>query len=304
MPGEKTSNVVGSLSLPSEVVLPRKIPKVPGEWNTNSLGSRLGADAASAASASILVAPVICVIDRSIVEKAAKGTSFIQCLKRSITPAILRPHAFLASKPFALIFTLYFSTYLAANGMDTVSSTMKNKSATAVSSGGSKFVATSAVNMSLCVYKDSQFARMFGKPSSSPASTIPRLSYALFAARDSMTIFASFNLPSVIAPKLAELPRMVRQRFSRILSSESGRLNTAQFVAPAAMQVLSTPIHLLGLDLYNRQGQLGLGERFARVARDWGVSTLARMGRIVPAFGVGGVVNAKVRRGLMEKIDG
>lgn len=36
----------------------------------------------------------------------------------------------------------------------------------------------------------------------------------------------------------------------------------------------------------------------------WGVSCLARMGRIVPAFGVGGVVNMRVRRGLMGRLDG
>ena len=156
--------------------------------------------------------------------------------------------------------------------------------------------------MTVCVYKDSQFARMFGKPSSGPAAAIPRLSYALFAARDSMTIFASFNLPSLIGPELLKLPSAVQTRFKRILSTESGRTNTAQFVAPAAMQVFSTPIHLLGLDLYNRQGRLGLAERASRVMRDWGVSALARMGRIVPAFGVGGVVNAKMRRGFMEKL--
>jgi hypothetical protein len=99
-------------------------------------------------------------------------------------------------------------------------------------------------------------------------------------------------------------------------------MNTAQFVAPAAIQLVSTPIHLLGLDLYNRQGHLGFGERYARVVRDWGVSALARMGRIIvsstscprydyqeltetnqPAFGVGGVVNANMRKNLMTKIE-
>jgi hypothetical protein len=43
--------------------------------------------------------------------------------------------------------------------------------------------------------------------------------------------------------------------------------------------------------------------RAARVLRDWGLAAFARMGRIVPAFGVGGVVNTKVRRGLMEKLE-
>lgn len=51
--------------------------------------------------------------------------------------------------------------------------------------------------------------------------------------------------------------------------------------------------------MFNRQGRkLGVRERVGRVRRDWAVSALARMGRIVPAFGVGGVVNAGVRRGL------
>lgn len=37
--------------------------------------------------------------------------------------------------------------------------------------------------------------------------------------------------------------------------------------------------------------------------RNWAVSALARMGRIVPAFGVGGVVNAKVRKGLISRLE-
>lgn len=107
----------------------------------------------------------------------------------------------------------------------------------------------------------------------------------------------------MLAPELQKLPQPVQDRFKRILGSESGRLNTAQFLAPAAMQLISTPIHLLGLDLYNRQGNLGMAARASRVVRDWGVSALARMGRIVPAFGVGGVVNGKMRRNFMDGLE-
>lgn len=82
-----------------------------------------------------------------------------------------------------------------------------------------------------------------------------------------------------------------------------GAASVAQFVTPAAVQIFSTPLHLLGLDLYNRQGVSGR-ERAGRVVRDWGMSALARMGRIIPAFGVGGVVNMKVRRGLMGRLEG
>jgi hypothetical protein len=143
---------------------------------------------------------------------------------------------------------------------------------------------------------------MFGK-TKSPAATIPLLSYALFATRDSMTIFASFNLPPAIAPRLLDLPPSAQKRLSGILSTESRRNNTAQFFAPAAMQLISTPIHLLGLDLYNRQGDISMTRRFARITRDWAVSALARMCRIIPAYGVGGVVNANMRKSLMKKLE-
>lgn len=83
----------------------------------------------------------------------------------------------------------------------------------------------------------------------------------------------------------------------RYMSSASA----AQFVTPAAVQLVSTPLHLLGLDLYNRPGVAvgGTDGRAAKVLRDWAKSSAARMCRIVPAFGVGGVVNTKCRRGLM-----
>ena len=79
--------------------------------------------------------------------------------------------------------------------------------------------------------------------------------------------------------------------------------SAAQFLTPAAVQVFSTPLHLLGLDLYNREG-VAPRERAARVLRDWGKSSIARMGRIIPAFGVCGVVNMKVRANLMGRIEG
>ena len=49
---------------------PVPLPPIPGvetekiQWNTSHLALRLGADACAAASASILVSPLICLIDR------------------------------------------------------------------------------------------------------------------------------------------------------------------------------------------------------------------------------------------------
>lgn len=121
-------------------------------------------------------------------------------------------------------------------------------------------------------------------------TSIPKASYALFALRDSLTIFASFNLPPLIAPWLPLMSEEVERSV--------GRAGVAQFLAPAGVQLFSTPLHLWGLDLYNRPGA-PWRSRVQRVGRDWLGSSLARMGRVVPAFGVGGVVNSGVRGRMM-----
>nr|POE87873.1 putative membrane protein [Quercus suber] len=261
------------------------------EWNTKNLSSRLGVDALSAATAGGLVAPVIAVIDKAIIENASGRQPMMASIRGSLQTLLFSPHRFIASKPFALIFTLYTGTYLTANALDTFKSVTCNRSASSTTSGPAKFIATSSTNLSLCLYKDSQFTRMFGTVSARP---VPGPSYALFAARDCMTVFASFNLPAIIAPSLP-----MTNEAERYIS----RISAAQFLAPAAVQLISTPLHLLGLDLYNRNGGTPFSDRLRKVRTDWLPSSLARMGRIVPAFGVGGVVNTGMRKKFMTGLE-
>jgi hypothetical protein len=110
-----------------------------------------------------------------------------------------------------------------------------------------------------------------------------------------MTIAASFNIPPILAPYI---PTEALPEIMRGIKKES----YAQFIAPAAVQIFSTPIHLLGLDFYNRNGTTTLLQRWEMVRGAWAVSCLARLCRIIPAFGVGGVVNAGVRHNLMERL--
>lgn len=215
-------------------------------------------------------------------------------MRSTLSQALLRPHIFITSRPFLLILALYSGTYLTANTLDTTSSVLRNNSASTTTSGPSKFFTTSAANLSLCLYKDSQFARCFGTIVPGALRPVPLPTYALFAARDCLTVFASFNLPPLIAPAIT-LPAAAAEYVSRA--------SVAQFVAPAAVQLISTPLHLLGLDLYNRHGETPWVDRWRKVRVDWLKSSLARMARIVPAFGVGGVVNTRVRASLMSGLE-
>lgn len=262
-------------------------------WNTKNLGLRVGADLTAAATAGALVAPVITAIDKAIIENASGRQTLGRSLRDSFVTLALKPHHFLLSKPFALIFALYAGTYATANALDTSASTIKATPASTTTSGPAKFLATSSANLSLCLYKDSRFAKLFGAATSSPRP-IPGPSYVLFAVRDCLTVFASFNVPPVLAPMLP---------LSEEMQKHVSPMSAAQFMAPAAIQLLSTPLHLLGLDLYNRHEKLGFSDRFAKVRRDWLKSSFARMARIIPAFGVGGVVNTRVRANLMKGLE-
>ncbi|KAI5463522.1 hypothetical protein BGZ63DRAFT_413113 [Mariannaea sp. PMI_226] len=268
-------------------------------WNTKNLGARLGVDAISAACAASMVAPLISMIDRSVIENASGRSSLLSSIASSLRTLVLRPHMLLFSKPTALIFLVYGSTYLTANSVDTASSTLNNRPASSVTAGVGKFSASSATNIGIGIYKDQVFVRLFGPPGAVPRP-VPLPSYALFALRDCLTIFASFNVPPLLGPYLDS-------RFSESLRSRMSGLSTAQFLAPAAVQFLSTPLHLLGLDLYNRPSggvaPLTMRDRWDLVRKNWSISAAARICRIVPAFGIGGVVNTKVRKSLMGKLE-
>jgi hypothetical protein len=228
-------------------------------------------------------------------QNASGQATLKDSLKSSISSFLLRPHNLIFSKPFALICMLYGGTYLTANTLDTMTSTVQNKPINHVTSGTAKFAASSTANIGLCLFKDQAFARLFGP--GGPPRPVPLPSYALFTLRDCLTIFASFNVPPLLGPVIS------RNMGTELEKSISGQ-TIAQFLAPATIQIVSTPMHLLGLDLYNRNARdITWGQRWSIVKKNWGVSAVARMCRIVPAFGVGGVVNAKVRKNLMSKLE-
>lgn len=192
--------------------------------------------------------------------------------------------------------SLYFGTYFTANSIDTISSVRTSTPYTATTAGTTKFVATSTSNLALCLYKDNQFTQLFG--SSGAKRPVPLPTFALFTVRDCLTIFASFNLPPLFAPRIEAY---MGDEVKKYVAAAS----VAQFVTPAAIQFVSTPLHLLGLDLYNRPAaQVGGPDgRVGQVVKNWAKSAFARIGRIIPAFGVGGVVNTKTRHALMGRLE-
>ena len=222
---------------------------------------------------------------RAVVEAAAGHKSVLRSMQTSVSTMAIHPTQLVLTRPFGLMMLLYGATFMTANAFDTLSGNAQTIDEASTTTASVKLAAVCSVNVGLSVYKDSQFARMFGRSS---ARALPAAAYVPLVLRDGLTLFATFNLPQLIAPSLP--PSM---------DEAINRLTLAQLVSPAAMQIFATPLHLLGLDLYNRIGQVPWQDRMRRVGSTCFQTTVARMCRIIPAYGLGGVVNTNVRNRLI-----
>ncbi len=155
-----------------------------------------------------------------------------------------------------------------------------------------KILGTTPVNMFLVIQKDIAFAHLFGTKA---PTALPKPSLALFAIRDSHTVAASFLLPPVIGAWMEEKGMVSKRAHGEFI---------AQLLAPSAVQLISTPYHLIALDLYNRPtGTVTWADRWALVREKYNVSVAARVGRILPAFGVGGVANRHLREIMVQALE-
>ena len=121
---------------------------------------------------------------------------------------------------------------------------------------------------------------MFGAAGAAAAPPVPRLTLAIFALRDLLTIGAAFTVPAFLSQAL------VGARAMEPASADEA----AQLLSPIGMQCVCTPIHLFALSAYNMPGA-----RAAEHARSVGGllpgALGARMARFGAAYGASGLLN-------------
>ena len=237
--------------------------------------SLFGMEAGCAIVAAGMVAPLITIIDQSIFSNASGKEPMAQCIKNNLKTLFTQPTKIFRSVQFRWIWFVYSGTYIVANSIETFCT--RND----IDWYYPKFVGSSITNVGLSLVKDKAFARMFGVVKPKP---LPAASYALFATRDSLTIGASFNLPPKVSMMMQE-----HYGYSKVFSDTS-----AQLIIPCAAQLLSSPLHLLGMDLYNQPSN-NISGRCRFIVKEYLKTTAARIGRIFPAFGIGGVANKSLR---------
>ena len=145
------------------------------------------------------------------------------------------------------------------------------------------------VNTGTSLIRDKKYAQEFGL---TEKRAFPKLSLGLFFTRDLIAMAAAFILPAKLGPGVGR---------KLGLSAENGE-RVVQMSLPVLQQFITTPIHLLGLDLYNRP-EVSMQARLARIAGLYTNSVLLRMMRFLPAYGLGGVANTELRRYLKSPAD-
>lgn len=252
---------------------------------------------------------------RLVVEKAFYNQPLLPAFRKHLWFSITQPAVFLTSRPSLVVWCLYASTFVTANVSDTLLTKVSPKIDHAIA-GMTTFASTFLVNSSAGIWKDVRFAQLFGSPkptkTASPSASqthsekpppktvrsfgrtkIPLATYSAFLLRDGLTIFGSFSLPAMVSALIPD----------SVASQELSKTLIAQLAVPASVQLLSTPIHLFGLDVYNRPQVMPMKDRVSRISRDWISASLLRMCRIIPAFGIGGFVNTEGRLYLHEQLD-
>lgn len=179
------------------------------------------------------VSPTNAILDRSVIEYANGKQTVKEGVKNGISRLFSSPVEFFTSYKFRWMYFVYLMTYTVNNLTD--HSTIIPDIPIPIQN----LLMTFTCNTICGILKDKAYIQHFGvaQPKVFPATTL-----ALLFCRDIVTVASAFTLPPIFARSLQ----------NRLGVSERGSLTIAQLTSPLLVQILVTPIHLLGLDLYNR----------------------------------------------------
>jgi len=171
---------------------------------------------------------------------------------------------------------------VAANAADTMARAAERSAATPV------LAASTVANMSSAMAKDRAFARMYGASAPRPA---PFGMFGSLLVRDLLSMAFFFTIPPLLSAEL-------QQGGVGAAAADA----SAQFVTPVLAQYVTTPWHLLGLNMYNAPSATP-SQRWASVRGLLPSSVVARQLRVIPPFALGGIANRSMRAHARAALD-
>ncbi|KAJ3237082.1 hypothetical protein HDU81_009962 [Chytriomyces hyalinus] len=241
----------------------------------------IASDVIAGLSTALLVAPIVAIIDKSIISNSSGRSRMMDGLSDGFGTLFRHPIRYLSKPSFIAVYCVFAGTYVTNNTVETVC--IHNHVAPTMP----KFLIGSTVNVTLCAWKDALFAKWFATVAAKP---MPRASYALFAIRDTLTVTTSFVAPSIVSPMLQDEPFRIQKRTAD---------GICQLTLPCLVQFASAPLHLWSLDLYNNPKSTAM-QRVQLIRGTYWACSLGRVFRTLPGFGLGGVANRHTRIRLNE----
>jgi hypothetical protein len=226
----------------------------------------------SALISSAIVSPIMTILDTSIIRSQMTKHGFIRSYSNTIRDYAKGVISF--RRPFFVMNGVYGSTYATANLTELFckKNGMDHKIPT--------FALTSIVNILTIAYKDKEYSKIFDQKK----NIFPKISYGLFALRDSMTIGSCFIIKQDVVSYL---------QHSWKIPHNTADLFASLFV-PMTAQIFSTPIHIYSLDIYQRPNAT-FKERIENIMKMYHSVCFGRIIRIIPAFCIGGFINDMIR---------
>lgn len=238
-----------------------------------------------ALAASLLVSPLVSIIDKCIVQDISGTQQFMKAISVAAKEMVFTPGKFFGGLSFRLTAIVYFGTYAVANlselvlDVNRVEGDKERKSM--------KVAASSVANIGLLAWRDSVFAREFS--ASTPKHATPMRTLGLFAARDASTMYATFYAAPAAAEYLQDEYGV--ERYTAELSMA--------LAIPVCTQIVTAPLHIHAMDFYAKPDAT-TAQRFATIKGEFATVSFARGFRILPAFGIGSFSNNRFREYMIR----
>jgi hypothetical protein len=250
-------------------------------------------DVVSGLCAPLIVSSIIAVVDASIIMSVnGDKTPVVEGLRKNGKLLFATPHKFFAQQFWRrmcfLCWMVYGGTYAASN---CAGSYIEANGISDANGKVMKVVAGASANIGLTLVKDVLMVSIIsqlggGAAAAGRKTSVPMLSRGCFLVRDALTMIAAFAVGDKVGSYLyANCSEWMGARTCRQI---------ANLVVPVALQPVSTIFHLYGLNYSSNPGLSGAGMATA-IREKYVASTGARMGRILPAVGVGNNINIALR---------
>lgn len=235
-------------------------------------------DLTAATIAAAATAPFVASVDKAIAESASGKAPLWQSFFSSLKTLAFSPLTFLRQPAFFYLWACGAGTYSAANLFTTYED--MSKASRPVIKTASIF----SVNASLMLWKDSNFAKLFG---TKPPEAIPKPALGAWFIRDFISMAVIFVAPPIVARHLSESSGM-EVRNAEVVT---------QLTMPMMLQPFVAPLHLYGYVKYNMKDATQAEQMVVMRREIWGTVAM-RCIRCIAPYSVGAVANRTLRRGL------